>query len=89
MKAVAIQADPSREIDPPYRRTTDAYPIIAGADISYAKKRRSFFAVVVLLTYPGLEVIEEKQAIAKAPFPYIPGLLTFREGCPSGGVCRP
>jgi deoxyribonuclease V len=79
-EAVAIQQTLREKLILPTEETTDAYPIIAGADISYAKNDDLFFAVVVLLTYPGLEIIEEKQAIAKAPFPYIPGLLTFREG---------
>ena len=28
---------------------------------------------------PGLEVIEEAGVTSRAPFPYVPGLLTFRE----------
>jgi deoxyribonuclease V len=54
--------------------------IIAGADISYAKNSDLFFAAVVLCSYPGMEIIEEVYTTEKATFPYIPGLLTFREG---------
>lgn len=54
--------------------------IIAGADISYAKNSDLFFAAVVLCSYPEMEVIEEAYAMGRAAFPYIPGLLTFREG---------
>lgn len=52
---------------------------VAGADISYDRKGDLFFAAVVILSYPELNFIEEKQAVAHAPFPYIPGLLSFRE----------
>jgi deoxyribonuclease V len=54
--------------------------IIAGADISYAKHSSLFFAAVVLYSYPEMEIIEETHAIQETSFPYIPGLLTFREG---------
>jgi len=35
---------------------------------------------VVVLSYPALEVIERVTATVPTPFPYIPGLLSFREG---------
>ena len=53
---------------------------IAGADISYSKQDDMFFAAVVLLAWPTMDVIEEVSLAERAPFPYIPGLLTFREG---------
>lgn len=53
---------------------------IAGADISYSKRSDLFFAAVVLLAYPSMESIEEVCVTERAPFPYIPGLLSFREG---------
>jgi deoxyribonuclease V len=39
-----------------------------------------FFAAVVLLACPTMDVIEEVSVSEKAPFPYISGLLSFREG---------
>lgn len=56
--------------------------IIAGADISYGKGSDVFFAAIVLLSYPSLAVIEEIFAAERSSFPYIPGLLSFREGPP-------
>jgi deoxyribonuclease V len=53
---------------------------IAGADISYSKQDDMFFAAVILLAYPTMDVVEEVSLTEKAPFPYIPGLLSFREG---------
>jgi len=54
--------------------------IIAGADISYGRNSDLFFAAVVVLSYPDMEPIEEAHAIEKISFPYIPGMLSFREG---------
>jgi deoxyribonuclease V len=54
--------------------------LVAGADISHARHDDRLFAAVVLLAYPSLEVLEEATAVGRATFPYIPGLLTFREG---------
>ncbi len=53
---------------------------VAGVDVSYSKSDNRLFASVVILSYPGLEIIEEKVAQGLARFPYVPGLLSFREG---------
>jgi deoxyribonuclease V len=53
---------------------------IAGADISTAKDSPRAFAGVVVLSYPALEVVEERGIEDEVSFPYVPGLLAFREG---------
>lgn len=53
---------------------------IAGADISYEKSTNTFFAAVVVLDFATMEIIEQVSSIGTTDFPYIPGLLTFREG---------
>jgi deoxyribonuclease V len=53
---------------------------IAGADVSYARGSDRFFAAVVVLAYPSLDLIEEAFAEDRSAVPYVPGLLTFREG---------
>lgn len=52
---------------------------VAGADISYTKDGL-FFTAVVLLAWPTMNIIEETYSMERTRFPYIPGLLTFREG---------
>jgi len=52
---------------------------IAGADISYSKNDDLFFAAVVVLDADTLEIIEQSSSIDHVTFPYIPGLLSFRE----------
>jgi len=54
--------------------------IIAGADVSYSKHTNFMYAGVVLMHYPELTVIEKRSYSSEAKFPYIPGLLSFREG---------
>jgi deoxyribonuclease V len=51
---------------------------VAGIDVSV--KGGKARAAVVALSYPDLAPIEAVTAEADAVFPYVPGLLTFREG---------
>jgi len=53
--------------------------LIAGADISYDKARNMLYAAVIVLSYPALELVEMQYTISVPNFPYIPGLLSFRE----------
>jgi deoxyribonuclease V len=52
---------------------------IAGVDVGFEDAGRTVRAAVAVLSYPGLDLIES--AIARVPttFPYVPGLLSFRE----------
>lgn len=52
---------------------------IAGADISFNKYSPLLHAAFVVLALPSLDVIEEAGAVAETHFPYVPGLLSFRE----------
>jgi deoxyribonuclease V len=54
--------------------------IVAGADISCNKGDDRVYAAVVLLDAATLEIVEESSHSGRISFPYIPGLLTFREG---------
>jgi deoxyribonuclease V len=52
---------------------------IAGVDISVDRVRGVARGAVVVLGYPELKVVETRVVGGKVDFPYIPGLLTFRE----------
>lgn len=60
------------------RRTFGKIEKVAGADVSFLEKEA--IAGVVVLKFPDLEIIERKFFICPVKFPYVPGLLTFREG---------
>ena len=51
---------------------------IAGADVAYY--RGWAFGALVVFSYPELAELEEGKAVRRIGFPYIPGLLAFREG---------
>ena len=51
---------------------------VAGIDVAFQKD--TAIAAVVLMGYPDLEPIETSVAKRPIAFPYIPGLLSFREG---------
>lgn len=53
--------------------------LIAGVDCSYEKKATHGHAVVVVCSWPGMEVVEVGQFSGEVTFPYVPGLLSFRE----------
>ena len=77
-KAIQIQEN-LRELLT-FEKYTRKIQTIAGADVSYDKHSDRFFAgVVVFKLNKQLELIEEATAVGKARFPYIPGLLSFRE----------
>lgn len=60
----------------------DKFSTVGGADISYDRGSSRFFAAVIVLSWPDLKILEESCASADISFPYIPGLLSFREGPP-------
>jgi len=52
---------------------------IAGVDIAVGRAQGIAQAAVVVLQYPGLRLVETKVVNGKLHFPYVPGLLSFRE----------
>jgi len=62
--------------------------LVAGADVSYNKFSPNLYAAAVVVDLESLETIEEAGIAAKASFPYVPGLLSFREVPPLIRVFR-
>jgi deoxyribonuclease V len=52
---------------------------VAGADVSFNKFSKTIYAGIVVLKFPSLEILETSGVVTTTEFPYIPGLLSFRE----------
>lgn len=53
--------------------------LIAGVDCAFPDRGATVRAAAVLMDWPGLVTLEEAVVERPTPFPYIPGLLSFRE----------
>jgi len=52
---------------------------IAGCDLAFTKDGKKAIGGVIVYSWPDLNEIERQFYIGKVVFPYIPGLLSFRE----------
>ncbi len=76
-EAVQLQ----RELQHQVRLKSPDKPIetIAGADISFNRYSSVMYAGIVVVRIASMETIEEVGIISTTHFPYVPGLLSFRE----------
>ncbi len=77
-QAIALQKEMAKEIvyDKPLH--LHSIRLVAGVDVSVKSNQSQ--AAVVVLSFPVLQVVETVRWQMPTPFPYIPGLLSFREG---------
>lgn len=59
-----------------YRGAIDT---VAGVDVSYDKRSSTVYAAVIVIHLKDRQILETVTAVSQATFPYIPGLLSFRE----------
>jgi deoxyribonuclease V len=76
-QAVALQATLAGEVD--IGRPVSSWDTLAAADISYNRFDPRLFAAVVVVKAGDLEIIESVGIQRRTEFPYVPGLLSFRE----------
>lgn len=76
-EARALQAELSKQLQ--IEPLNSAVTIIAGADISFNKYESTVYAGFILLDINTLTPVAHALAVSEASFPYIPGLLSFRE----------
>src|SRR5258708_14038792 len=76
--AIALQRQLVSEVI--YNQPLDlaAVRLVAGVDVSV--KENVSQAAVVVVSYPDLKPVETVLWRMATPFPYVPGLLSFREG---------
>jgi deoxyribonuclease V len=55
------------------------YETIAASDVSFDRKGEWLFAAVIVVKAGSFELVEQAGAVVPAKFPYVPGLLSFRE----------
>src|SRR5438552_19079059 len=58
----------------------DGVRTVAGADLAFDPVTEQAVAGVIVYRFPQLEEVERRMAWRKLRFPYVPGLLSFREG---------
>ena len=76
-KAIAIQRTLAKKLVRVTRHLNDIGKI-AAADVSFRADKCC--AAVCVYSYPDFVLIEQKTEVMRTVFPYIPTLLTFREG---------
>jgi len=77
-QAIALQKELRAEVVSNRPIPLDSVRLVAGVDVSVKNEHSQ--AAIVVVTYPGFLPVETVLAQRPTPFPYIPGLLSFREG---------
>ena len=77
-EAIALQKDLAKQVIHDTPLDLNTVQTVAGVDVSV--KNNISRAAVVVLRYPDLTILETAIASQPTPFPYVPGLLSFREG---------
>lgn len=77
-EAVELQKQLQYEVIP-QNEFVEPIKTVAGIDLGYDPKNGMSRAVAVVLSFPDLELVESSEAILPVQFPYVPGLLSFRE----------
>jgi deoxyribonuclease V len=52
---------------------------VAGLDCAFSSDKKRIVAAVVVLELPDFQCVETAEAVLDVTFPYVPGLLSFRE----------
>ena len=85
-EALNIQWRLARQVSRSNQVTTPRF--IAGVDISAGNAQGVATGAVVVLEYPELRLVETQVAQGRPSFPYVPGLLSFRESPLTLAACE-
>jgi deoxyribonuclease V len=76
-KAIELQKSLAKQVQ--MRRFDKKLRTIAGIDCAFTADKKNIIACVVVLSAKTFDIIETSYTIKAVNFPYIPGLLSFRE----------
>ena len=76
-EAIALQKELAGRVDA--RTPLTHWDLVAGADVSYNRFSTTFYASVVVVRASDGSIVETQDAVGEVTFPYVPGLLSFRE----------
>jgi deoxyribonuclease V len=77
-EAMSLQTKLASRVIRRTRKKPDEISTVAGVDVGY--RNETAYAAVVVLNLSDLQVLEQAVAAKPVTFPYVPGLLSFREG---------
>ncbi len=78
-EAIKVQKKLQKRVDTSHHIDTNSIKLIAGSDLAYNREKNTAIASIVVMAFPSLSVVEETCSYMPITFPYIPGLLSFRE----------
>ena len=78
LQAAALQVRLARQVVRLSRKSFEDMATVAGIDTGY--RNQTAYAAVVVLNLKDLRVLEKSTAARPISFPYVPGLLSLREG---------
>jgi deoxyribonuclease V len=90
VKALQVQQEMRARLIKQDMASLENLRIVAGVDNAYIEREGETLSIatVVALSFPKLDVIETRWASLPVSFPYIPGLLAFREAPAILAACQ-
>jgi deoxyribonuclease V len=76
-EAVALQRELASQVN--VSAPLADWELVAGADVSFNRDDPTIYASVIVIRRSDCQVVEVQDAVGQSEFPYVPGLLSFRE----------
>ncbi len=80
--ARALQSELRAQVELKSPGDAESIRTVAGCDISFNRYNETVYAAIVVIALPTLDTVEEAGVVTESKFPYVPGLLSFRETPP-------
>lgn len=76
-EAIELQRELAQHVQ--LKPLPEHFEVLGAADIGYVARTNQLVAAMLTFTWPDLQLIETSHVVSPILFPYIPGLLSFRE----------